>query len=210
MVTAIFKYKTLKGPLHKVPPAVKLLLFLPISVLCLLLPSFWLASGIFLMAVFSLFFGFTIREQLTDLKPAFFLVVLLYALTLTNNIVNQIFYASGSRFHITQFSILALLSPNYVFLNTALRLFLIIQLSALIFRTTSSLEINNIIRMEIISLFLVFIPEIFKTWEMINLAWKARCGRQGINKIKSLVFVLISISFKTAAAKSKALAARKP
>ncbi|MCL2208756.1 MAG: hypothetical protein FWB89_01185 [Treponema sp.] len=91
-----------------------------------------------------------------------------------------------------------------------MRLFLIIQLSALIFRTTSSLEIQNVIRVEIISLFIGFIPGIFTTWEAVNLAWRARGGGNGIKRIKSLVFILISISFEKAYLKSRALSARKP
>jgi len=198
MVTrqAIFKYKTKKGPLHKAPAAVKLVLFLPVSVFCLLLPSFYLAAGIIIAFSFSLFCSITLREQLTDLKPALFYIIFMYILSLINNILNHS-------------PLLIIIAPNLVFLNAALRLFFIIQLSALLFRTTSPLEIHNIVRIEIVSLFLMFIPEIFKTWEMINLAWKARGGRKGINRIKSLVFTLIAMSFKTASVKAKALASRR-
>jgi len=64
------------------------------------------------------------------------------------------------------------------------------------------------VRFEIISLFINFIPEIFKIWTSINLAWKSRGGKNGFGKIKTLVFVLISLSFEKAAIKAKALSAR--
>jgi energy-coupling factor transporter transmembrane protein EcfT len=62
---------------------------------------------------------------------------------------------------------------------------------------------------EYIALFLCFIPEIFENWALVNLAWKARGGKKGFAKIKSLVFILISLSMEKAAAKAKALEARK-
>jgi biotin transport system permease protein/energy-coupling factor transport system permease protein len=102
----------------------------------------------------------------------------------------------------------AVLIPRAGFLQTILRLLLIVQISALLFRTTSPLEIREVVRLEIISLFICFIPEIFKTWTSINLAWKSRGGRQGLPKIKTLIFVLITLSFEKAAIKAKALQAR--
>ncbi|MCL2444230.1 MAG: hypothetical protein FWD13_12315 [Treponema sp.] len=71
------------------------------------------------------------------------------------------------------------------------------------------MEIREVVRLDIITLFLCFIPEIFQTWTSINTAWKARGGRQGISKIRTLVFVLISISLEKAALKAKALFARR-
>jgi energy-coupling factor transporter transmembrane protein EcfT len=57
-------------------------------------------------------------------------------------------------------------------------------------------------------LFLGFIPEIFSNWFIINMAWKARGGKHGFRKIKTVVFVLISLSMEKASVKAKALAAR--
>jgi biotin transport system permease protein len=101
-----------------------------------------------------------------------------------------------------------LLIPRGEYMRISLRLVLVVQISALLFRTTSPLEIRNVVRLELVSLFLCFIPEIFKIWTSVNLAWKARGGREGLVKIRPLVFILISISFEKAAQKSKALSAR--
>jgi energy-coupling factor transporter transmembrane protein EcfT len=59
-----------------------------------------------------------------------------------------------------------------------------------------------------IALFLCFIPEIFSIWAGIELAWKARGGKQGLGKIRTLVFTLISFGMEKAAIKARALAAR--
>jgi energy-coupling factor transporter transmembrane protein EcfT len=131
-------------------------------------------------------------------------------------------------------SFTSLLMPNIDFMRISLRLVLIVQLSSLLFRSTSQGELRDaLFTVEIavrhfvakiffrkeqvnienrfsgyIALFLCFIPDIFENWAMINLAWKARGGKQGFAKIKSLTFLLISISMEKAAIKAKALSAR--
>ena len=227
----IFKYKTIKGPLHKWPSVLKFFLLLLLSIFCLTLPSLRLTAGIIVSVILAFLCRFTLREQLTDLIPAALYAVLMYAVSVLSNIFN---YFSSSQI-IEAKSLLTLLLPHSDFLRIALRLTLIIQLSALLFRTTSSMEIRDCLNdaerflrrvfswipfigkhislnprfAENISVFLMFIPEIFTIWSNIDLAWKARGGKQGIKKIKMLVFVLIAISFEKAAVKAKALEARR-
>ena len=224
----VFRYKTVRGPLHKLPAMLKLFLLLPVSVFCMSLPSLWLTAGIITALAAAFLCGFTLREQLTDLKPAAFYSGVMYALS----VFSTLFENWGNM----SFSALAAtaLLPRLDFLRIVLRLALIVQLSALLFRSTSSIEIreglNTIERAirhifsrlpllgkrvsprprfaQYISLFLSFIPEIFETWTIINLAWKARGGKHGLARIKTLSFVLISLSFEKAAVKAKALAAR--
>jgi len=226
----IFKYKTLKCPLHKWPPMLKLFLLLPLSIFCLALPSFRLCIGIITAVIIAFLCRFTLREQLTDLKPAAIYAALMYAVSVFSNIFN---YLNGEPFTVNC-SLLFVLLPPSSFIRIALRLTLIIQLSALLFRTTSAIEIreclNNIevfIRRlfsktpflgkrishrprfaENISVFIMFIPEIFSIWSSIDMAWKARCGKQNFKKIRMLVFALIAISFEKAALKAKAIEAR--
>jgi len=188
----VFKYKTVKGLLHRVPAIIKLALFLPLSIMCLYLPSLWLGIAIFAFIIFAFVCGITIREQFTDFTPVFLYAALMFCLC-----VFAYFYDNQNTLLISDF------------LRITLRLTLIVQFSALLFRTTSSLEIREVVRLDILALFLCFIPEIFKTWSCINLAWKARKGKNGINKIKTLIFVLISISFEKAFVKAKAIEARR-
>jgi len=211
----IFNYKTIKGPLHKIPAIIKLILLLPLSILCLYLPSMWILTEIILITITAFFFGITINDQLTDLKPAVFYIMILYLFSVISNTVDYIAFLSLRSSLDTPYSFspavlpLSIFIPGTDYIRLSLRLIIIIQISALVFRTTSLLEIRYALRLDLITLFIGFIPEIFKTWSCINTAWKARSGRSGINKIKTLLFILITISFEKAAVKSKALEARR-
>jgi energy-coupling factor transporter transmembrane protein EcfT len=196
----VFKYKTKKGLLHKVPALIKLLLLLPLSLLCMSLTPFWLSVGILSAVLASFICGLSLRDQLTDFKPALYYALLMYALSVFSNFIDN-FRQSVNQFFIV-------LIPNHEYLRISLRLVLIVQISALLFRTTSSLEIREALRLEIISLFLSFIPEIFNIWTSVNLAWKARAGKQGLNKIRVTVFILISLSMEKASLKARAAASR--
>jgi len=197
----VFRYKTIKGPLHKVPAIIKLLLLLPLSFFCMSLPPFWLAAGIIICVIVSFLCGFSLQEQLTDLKPAFFYAILMYILSVFSNYLENF-----KLMHFNE-SVKALI-PRYEYLRIILRLALIVQISALVFRTTSALEIREAVKSQIISIFLCFIPEIFKIWTSVNLAWKVRGGKDGTVKIKTVIFVIISLCFEKAALKAKAMEAR--
>jgi len=224
----VFKYKTIKGPLHKLPAMLKLFFLLPLSGFCMSLSQPLLGAGILTAVITASLCGFTLREQLTDLKPAVFYAAIMYGLSVFSNLLENF------NFMPIRELAAAVLIPRSDFIRTALSLALVVQLSALLFRTTSSVEIreglNAIERFirkcftrlplfgkrislqthfaENITLFLSFIPEIFASWSSINLAWRARGGRHGFAWIKTLCFVLISISFEKAALKAKALEVR--
>jgi len=235
----VFRYKTIRGPLHKLPAMLKFFLLLPVSVFCMSLSSQWLFAGIITAAITAFLCGFTLREQASDLKPAFFYGVLMYMLsvfsTLVENFTDFLSVLSVLSMPILMPALIsAALMPRPDFMRIALRLVLIVQLSALLFRSTSPIEIREgltsierFVRKLLshlplfgkwispqcriagaISLFLCFIPEIFENWTAINLAWKARAGKQGLSKIKTTVFVLISLCMEKAAVKARALEAR--
>jgi len=209
MVTrnAIFKYKTIKGPLHKLPVLIKLILLFALSITAFIIPSLWLGTGIIIAMITAFIGGITFREQLTDLKPAFFYVILMYSLSIFSNIFSLL--SEPNSLSPTPYSLLPFIIPHPDYLKITLRLILIIQFSAMFFRTTSTLELREVIKLNIIVLFLSFIPEIFEIWNKINLSWKARGGQNGLKKIKSLVFVLISCCFEKASVKAKAFELRR-
>ncbi|MCL2764876.1 MAG: hypothetical protein FWD40_06305 [Treponema sp.] len=183
--------------------------------MCIYLPPLWLLPGIAAAFTAGFYCGILLREQLTDLKPVFIYAILMYFLSVFSLLTEN--YSNLS---------LQIFIPRIDFIQIAFRLFFIVQLSALLFRTTSSVELkyslNNIevfIRKNLkipghpsfsntISLFICFIPEIFSIWQAFNLSWKARAGREGLLKIKTLLFVLISLSFEKAAKKAIAIEAR--
>ncbi len=135
----IFKYKTVKGPLHKVPALLKFLLLLPLSVFFMSLSPKYLAAGIIAACVTAFFCKFTLYEQLTDLKPAAIYAVLMYGLSVFSTSIDALQTFPEQSF-------LSLLTPNPDFLRITLRLVLIIQLSSLLFRTTSSGELREGLR----------------------------------------------------------------
>jgi energy-coupling factor transporter transmembrane protein EcfT len=225
--SSMFTYKTIKGPLHKVPALVKFLLLLPLSIFFMSLEAMYLAAGIVVFCVIAFLCRFSWREQITDLKPALFYALLMYALSIFSTLID-----SGRE--ISSLSFLSVIKPNADFARISLRLVIIVQLSALLFRTTSLSELRDALFTiefairrffaklffqkkvisihnsfsEQIALFLHFIPALFENWTLINLAWKARGGKNGFVKIKSLVFLFISLSMEKAALKAKALEAR--
>jgi biotin transport system permease protein len=166
------------------------------------LPPLWLGVGIISAVLVSFACGLSLYDQLTDFKPTLYYALLMYGLSVFSNFIDNY------RLMPVNELIFILLIPRHEYLRITLRLVLIVQISALLFRTTSPLEIREVVRSEIITLFLCFIPEIFNIWTSINLAWKSRGGQEGAAKIKTVVFVLISLSFEKAAMKAKALEAR--
>jgi biotin transport system permease protein/energy-coupling factor transport system permease protein len=191
------------------------------------LPLPFMAAEVAALALFAFFCGFSPQEQWRDLQPACLYALLMYALS--------VFSALLEKYEAMPFAslVFAALKPQCSFLLAVLRLVLIVQFSALLFRSTSTLEIREALAWlergirgglshipllhkisrkphaaQSISLFASFIPELFETWAQIDLAWTARGGKAGIQKIKTLVFVLISLSFEKASRKAKALAAR--
>jgi energy-coupling factor transporter transmembrane protein EcfT len=107
------------------------------------------------------------------------------------------------------------------------------QLSALLFRTTTSIEIKETlcaietgIRAVLrklpfgqriapdvklgkqAALMISFIPALFELWEKLNRAYRARGGKGGFTKYRILLIALIALSFHHAAEKAKAFAAR--
>jgi len=215
---SLFKYKINKCPLHKLPVILKFILLILFSGFCFALSSLWLGIAILFAVIIAFLCKFTIGEQLTDLKPAIFYSMIMYLLSVLSNLTETlpVINIKPSVF---------IIDPYYFI--TILRLTFIIQLSSLFFRTTSFMQIKDCLNViesfvkrlfknnskifftDSISLFLMFIPEFFNVWSNVNLAWKARGGKQGIKKIRTLVFVLISVSFEKAALKARALEARK-
>jgi len=231
---AVFAYNSRKGPLHRVPALVKLVALLPLSIVCLALPLPALAAGIALAAIAASVCGFRLSEQLCDLKPVLFYSILMYVLSIVSRLVEWQFPSPLvfsleflKELFITTFT------PRPDFLFSCLRLAIIVQLSALLFRTTTTLQIRDSLGAiecgirrrlsrrqnsaqrpikpriaETIALFAAFIPEIFQTWSQIDRAWRARGGKNNLAKIRTLVFVLITLSFEKAARKAMALSAR--
>ncbi|MCR4579078.1 MAG: hypothetical protein K5681_01900 [Treponema sp.] len=109
------------------------------------------------------------------------------------------------------------------------KLFSLMQLTALIFRTSTSLQIREGLEnieltlrrpfssgkkplkapvAQTISLFINFIPQVSKIWNQAQLAWKARRGRTGIRMYLTLLPLLFSVGMKQAYNSARAITIR--
>jgi energy-coupling factor transporter transmembrane protein EcfT len=212
----LFQYRGGRSILHRIPALPKLVLSLSLSLIVMFLPFYAVCGAIPVPAVLACICGFTFREQFADVKPVLFYAAFLFLVSLSSGLPSL---------DINVF--------KFEYLLYILRLLLVMQLSALFFRTTPSTEIKNAIcgleadirrvikklpfakntatkaRFGIsLALTLSFIPELFGLWDRLNRAYKARKGRGGAKKIRVLLIALFSLSFSYAEKKARALAAR--
>jgi energy-coupling factor transporter transmembrane protein EcfT len=191
------------------------------------LPLYAAYAGIILLVIFSFLCGFTPTEQLTDIKPVLFYALFLYMIGIFTGLSS---FFSGL---LKPEDFAKIFYPGYKYALYIVRLFLIMQLSAFFFRTTTSIEIKEAlcagelyIRSRIqklpftknislrpklgtgAALMMSFIPALFELWNDLNRSYRARGGKKGLKKIRVLLVALIALSFHYAHEKAKALAAR--
>jgi biotin transport system permease protein/energy-coupling factor transport system permease protein len=224
----VFRYKRGRSVCHRLPAPVKLALMLCVAVTVMLLPLTAVCAGIALTAVLAGLCRFTLREQCADIKPACYYALFLFAVNFAANL-----YAARATGPGRDWLRAALPRADYVLY--AARLCFVMQLSALLFRTTTSLQIKETLSAaetavraalkklpfarkitpdakwaKHAALMLNFIPALFEIWEKLNRAYRARDGRGGLKKYRILLVALFALSFHCASEKARALAAREP
>jgi biotin transport system permease protein/energy-coupling factor transport system permease protein len=191
------------------------------------LPLYAACAGIVLLMISACLCGFTAGEQFTNIKPVLFYAFFLYMIGVLTSLFSV--FSSGLKpEYITE-----IFYVNYEYGLYIIRLFLIMQLSALLFCTTTSIEIKETIcAVEIYirtlmqklpfaknisqkakfgtaaALMINFIPALFELWNNLDRSYRARDGKKGLKKIKILFIALIALSFHYANRKAKALVAR--
>lgn len=213
---SMFAYKKGNSFLHRCPAWIKLLVIPVVNILFLCLPIYSALSLILFQFILAFVLGFTLREQLTDLKPVFY-----YAFFV---LFMDLIMALGKG----NFDFAAIFSWDYqresVFL--LVKIFCVMQSASLVFKTSTSLElregigkIESAIRKflhaknknsftDAISLFLNFIPMVSKIWEQSKRAWIARGGKTGVKMYLTLLPVLFSVGMKKAYNSARALSIR--
>ncbi|MDR0526825.1 MAG: energy-coupling factor transporter transmembrane protein EcfT [Spirochaetaceae bacterium] len=189
------QYKINARFLRSIPCFIKLIFLFASAVIFFKLSLTIIAALIIFFMALAFFCGWTPAEFFADIKAALYYAFILYAAQLILN--------------------LNFIPERSFFLYTA-RLFLIMQCAALVFRTTSSIEIKETLsRLDPsgyvsvnLALTISFIPELFSLWEAICRAWKSRGCKKNIFAAKHLLFAFISISFYRASIKGRAMAAR--
>jgi energy-coupling factor transporter transmembrane protein EcfT len=231
----VFQYRQGGSILHRIPALPKLALVLSFTGILMFLPFYTIGWGILAAAILAFTCGFSLREQLTDIKPVLFYTAFLYLINIFSHLpsVNFAVLTGGNFSPEARRALAAIFYPDLEYRLYILRLLLVMQLSALFFRTTTSIEIKGAIRgFETnirgavkklpftkkvspeakfglsLTLTLSFIPELFGLWERLNRAYKARGGRGGLKKARVLLIALFSLSFSWADKKARALAAR--
>lgn len=189
--SSLFCYQAGNSFLHNLDAWKKLIFLFIASV-----GSFYLSFSISIVIIFLLLFCFlttklSFKNMIKDLSPVLYYAFLLYTTTAITN-----------RNFAIQFADIVLL----------LRLTIMMQISSLLFRTTTSLQlksgletIESAIRKvlhlkqkttfsQTFSFFLLFLPRTFEIWNNISRAWAARGGKNNIKKIFTLMPILLSLS----------------
>ena len=231
----VFRYKRGRSVCHRLPAPAKFALMLCAAFAVMFMPLYAVCAGIALTAAFAFVCGFTLKEQAADVKPALYYAAFLFMLNIASNLY-ALFASDDNPAHILA-GIAAIAVPNAEYVLYAARLALVMQLSALLFRTTTSIEIKKTlcaaeIRIRSLlrkcplvknlppdarwgrnaALMISFIPALFELWEKLNRAYRARGGgdsrKSGLKKYRILLVALIALSFHHASQKAQALAAR--
>ena len=201
----LFQYKDGTSIFHRLPSWIKILLLVVVGYAVFMAPVTVCATLIPIVVIIAFFCNFRIEEQLADIKPAAYYAVLLYVITLGTNIAVDI--SSTEKIAVNTSFFL----PQHSDIRLVLRLVLTLQISSLLFRTTTPFalrsgisEIEGCIRKifhlseqnnfsQFFSIFLLFIPRVFSVWHAAEKTWKARGGKSTIRKITILFPLLISV-----------------
>jgi len=235
----LFRYKRGKSFLHRTNAAVKLIGLLALSLCAPLIISHTsaLVVLVLLCAVWfiSFYCGFSVREQVLELLPLLVYLFFLYVVQKFAFFFSMAVSGSSEKFSASSArEIIVFLKPDASFIQTFFVIILLIQISFLFFKTTSSIALRDalcaieettrrVLRKnsfaaryvtsnagfaKIFAVFLSCIPSVFEAWQRCDRAWRARQGKNGIQKIRFLLPVFFSLCFHAASLKARSLAAR--
>ncbi len=205
---SIFAYAKRNSPVHRTPAWIKLLVLLAIPVTVYLTPLYVCITLMAVLALLALISRMGLRAFLRDLRP-----ILVYCLMIAMIDVLSWLFFNRERDIVTQTSIVMIL-----------RVVCAAEAASVFFRTTGTYEISRTLRgiekaltfghtryavSGMFTLFLGFLPQIFRTWTEIDTAYRSRGGRRGIRRIAVLLPVLITISMKKADTTRLSLLARR-
>lgn len=207
---SLFAYKFGNSFLHKMPTFIKILLLPILNILIINSPIVFVLILIIIQFVIFCLLKFPLKMQFTDFKPVFiYAFFVLFAKLITC-------FLGKLPIHFEKETIFFLI-----------KLFCIFQTTSLFFKTSSSIEIrngiytieffvhkffrlkSNFLFTDLLSLFIIFIPLVFRNWTQIKTAWKIRKGKQTIKMYFILIPVLFSVCIKQANNINKSLLIRK-
>jgi energy-coupling factor transporter transmembrane protein EcfT len=232
--TVLFQYKPGDSFLHRAPAALKLGLLLACSLAApVLAPAAPPLASLLALAGLSLLgraVGAGFGEQAREWRPLVFYLFVLYGIKAAMGLAAL--GRDAGRVLSSPEALGAFLLPDESFVHMFFILTILVDLSLLFFKTTTSAALGeSLIYIEenarkplvklsggrvrgeaefarTFSVFVSFIPAVFAAWDRASLAWQARGGGNGAKKIASLMPSFLSVCFFCAARKARALEAR--
>ncbi len=218
-----FSYKAGHSVFHRMSAWCKILLIPVFNIAVFSLN--WKFAAVFVGIQFVTFFclRFTLKEQLTDLTPVLWYGIFMYLIDLISGT-----YIGFAELGLAESFLSALKKCLYdeKTFSTIVKFFACNQSAALMFKTSTSLELREgieTIELKIrkvlpcskkprfaivVSMFINFIPAVFKIWNQLKRAWFARGGKYNLRMFLALFPVLFSIGLKYAFDTTKAVLIR--
>ncbi len=218
-----FSYKAGHSVFHRMSAWCKILLIPVFNIAVFSLN--WKFAAVFVGIQFITFFclRFTLKEQLTDLTPVLWYGIFMYLIDLISGT-----YIGFAELGLADSFLSALKKCLYdeKTFSTIVKFFACNQSAALMFKTSTSLELREgieTIELKIrkvlpcskkprfaivVSMFINFIPAVFKIWNQLKRAWFARGGKYNLRMFLTLFPVLFSIGLKYAFDTTKAVLIR--
>ncbi len=218
-----FSYKAGHSVFHRMSAWCKILLIPVFNIAVFSLN--WKFAVVFVGIQFVTFFclRFTLKEQLTDLTPVLWYGIFMYLIDLISGT-----YIGFAELGLADSFLSALKKCLYdeKTFSTIVKFFACNQSAALMFKTSTSLELREgieTIELKIrkvlpcskkprfaivVSMFINFIPAVFKIWNQLKRAWFARGGKYNLRMFLALFPVLFSIGLKYAFDTTKAVLIR--
>ena len=201
---SLFSYSKKRSLIHRIPAWIKLLILIATPFTLYLTPIYVCLSLMGFFAVLAIISRTGFSRFLRDLRPIAYYCLMIIAI----DVLSYLLFDKNRR----------IISDSSI--QMILRLLCAIEATSVFFRTTSTYEISYTLQAiekavtfghtrfvvsGSLSLFLGFLPRIFKTWSDIDLAYRSRGGKKGIAKVIKLLPVLISVSIKNASTTYMAL-----
>ena len=194
---SLFSFSKANSPIHRTPVWIKILVLLAVPITVQLTPPHVCLALMAVFLVLALVSRMGLVRFLRDLRPIVFYGAFILAIDVLSYLV-----FNRDRAVITDTS-----------LHLMIKLICAMEATSVFFRTTSVYQIKEALQgferaitfghtrfavSSMFTLFLGFLPQIFETWTALELAYKARGGRNGLGKAMRLLPLLITMSIKKA------------
>jgi biotin transport system permease protein/energy-coupling factor transport system permease protein len=215
----LFRYIPGESAAHRCPALVKLGALLALSVAAFFSPLRVTAGAIPVLFAAALLWGIPARESLADMRPLLYYALFLYATTFISTwlaapaVPPAGVSSTPPQSRLLRAVLVTVFDPPESMVAVLVRLSAMLQVSSLLFRTTTTVALKRAIAAVCpplavpLALFLGFIPALFEQWARLDRACAAR-GCRGVGKLAVILPALLSLAFYQADLRAKALAAR--